>query len=278
MIDAHAHVWDLERRDQPWIPADSALRRTFAVPDLVRAVASTQVERVILVQAINDAGETADLLSGVREHPLIAGVVGWAELRDPALADLLLESSALVGIRHQALAEPDPAAWLRAPGVRRGLGVLEHRGLPFDLMLGPQHLRAATIAVRAHPSLVFVLDHLGKPPIASGALQPWAGDLQELAREPNVWCKLSGVQTMAHADWIYPDLEPYLDVALASFGAQRLLFGSDWPVSSRAASYGQVIEVAQAACATLSASERAAVLGANAQRVYRLPRNPSNSL
>ena len=273
MIDAHVHVWDLGVRDQPWISAGSPIRRTFTLDDLRSAIAPTPVERVVLVQVINDAGETADFLKAAGDDELVAGVVGWADLTDAAFPDVLAELVAtglLVGVRHQALAETDPAAWLTSAPVRRALRELERAGLPFDLMLRPEHFAAAVAVARAHPSLRLVLDHLGKPPIASGRLEPWAEGLRALAAQPNVSCKLSGLQTIAAPDWTYADLAPFVEVALAAFGPDRLLFGSDWPVSTTAASYPRVYAVAQRVCAALSAAERAAVLGRNAAAVYGL--------
>lgn len=274
MIDAHVHLWDLAVRDQPWIPAASPIRRTFTVDDLRAVVGESPVERVLLVQVVNDAGETADFLrAAAADADLVAGVVGWADLADPAVPDVLAGLAAagpLVGVRHQALAEADPAGWLTSAPVRRGLAALERAGLPFDLMLRPEHLGAAVAVVRSHPSLRFVLDHLGKPPIAAGRLEPWATALRGLAAEPNVSCKLSGVQTIAAPDWTPGDLAPFLDTALDAFGPGRLVFGSDWPVSAQAAAYGQVVAVADQACRTLSAGERAAVLGDNARRLYGL--------
>lgn len=272
MIDAHVHLWDLAVRDQPWIPAASPIRRTFGPDDLRAVVGETPVERVVLVQVLNDPGETADLLAAA-DDDLVAGVVGWADLAASAVADVLGELAAtgpLVGVRHQALAEPDPAGWLTSAPVCRGLAALEAAQLPCDLMLRPEHLGAAVAVARAHPSLWFVLDHLGKPPIATGPLEPWATALGSLAAEPNVSCKLSGVHSIAPQDWTPADLDPYLGTALDVFGADRLLFGSDWPVSTQAASYAQVLAVAERACRTLSPGERTAVLGDNARRVYGL--------
>ncbi len=200
-------------------------------------------------------------------------MVGWADLSAPDFAaelDHLRATGYLLGLRHQALAEPDPAGWLSRPEVARGLAVLEAAGLPFDLMIRPAHFAAARQAVRDHPGLQFVLDHLGKPPIAAGGLGPWAAALRALAAEPNVACKLSGLQTIASPDWTYRELAPYLDVALEAFGPSRLLFGSDWPVSSQAASYSTVCEVARTACSSLSPAEQEAVLSANARAIYRI--------
>jgi L-fuconolactonase len=272
MLDAHVHLWDLAVRDQAWIPAGSPIRRSFDVGDLRGAQAGTPVDGVILVQASNDGGETAELISCAMREDLVRGVVGWADLRSPGFAAALATLAAtgwLLGLRHQALAEADPAGWLRSPGVRRGLEVLQTAGLPFDLMIRPAHFPAALRTVREHPALRFVLDHLGKPPIASGELEPWAAGIRSLAAEPNVACKLSGLQTVASADWTYAQLAPYIDVALEAFGPDRLIFGSDWPVSSQAASYRTVCEVARLACSGLSDAERAAVLAGTARAVYR---------
>ena len=272
MLDSHVHLWDLAVRDQAWIPAGSPIRRTFDVGDLRGALAGTPVDGVILVQAINDAGETTDLISSALREDLVRGVVGWADLRSPGFAAALAELAAtgrLLGLRHQALAEPDPAGWLRSPGVRRGLAALQAAGLPFDLMIRPAHFPAALRTVREHPALPFVLDHLGKPPVASGELEPWAAGIRALAAEPNVFCKLSGLQTIAPAGWTYAELAPYVDIALEAFGPGRLIFGSDWPVCTTAASYSRVCEVAQAACSGLSDRERAAVLAGNARAIYR---------
>ncbi|MGH3150156.1 MAG: amidohydrolase family protein [Streptosporangiaceae bacterium] len=272
MLDSHVHLWDLGVRDQAWISAGSPLRRSFDVGDLRAALAGTPVDGVILVQASNDVGETTDLISCAWREDLIRGVVGWADLRSPdfpgALATLTATGE-LLGLRHQALAEADPAGWLRSPAVRRGLAVLQTAGLPFDLMIRPAHFPAALRTVREHPALQFVLDHLGKPPIASGELEPWAAGIRSLAAEPNVACKLSGLQTIASAAWTRAELAPYVDVALDAFGPGRLIFGSDWPVCTPAASYSRVCQVAQSACSGLSAPERAAVLAGNARAVYR---------
>lgn len=271
MLDSHLHLWDLTVRDQAWIPAGSPIRRSFGVRDLRSALAGTPVDGVILVQVINDASETTDFIDCARNVDIVRGVVGWADLTSPdfpAALSVLTSTGHLVGIRHQVLAEADPAGWLRSPGVRRSLTVLDAAGLPFDLVIRPAHFPAAREAARDHPGLQFVLDHLGKPSIAAGELEPWASGLRALAAEPNIAGKLSGLQTIASPDWTYPELAPYIDIALEAFGPSRLIFGSDWPVSSQAAPYSRVCEVAQAACSALSGDERAAVLAGNARAIY----------
>jgi len=273
VVDAHVHVWDLQAYDHRWLPADSPIRRDFGFGELRSAVAGTPVGSVVLVQVINDAAETSAFLGHARAEELVAGVVGWIDLGRPDIAaalDALSGEGALVGVRHQALAEADPAGWLRSPAVQRGLSALEERGLPFDLMFRPEHFAAAVESVRAHPSLRFVLDHLGKAPIASGLLEPWASGLRTLAAEPNVFCKLSGVHTIAAPGATYGHLAPFVDVALEAFTPARVLFGSDWPVSLQRASYADVVETAIRACAALSPAERSAVLGGNARELYGL--------
>jgi len=272
MLDSHVHLWDLAVREQAWIPAGSPLRRSFDVCDLRSALAGTPVTAVILVQAMNDADETADLICCAENVDIIRGVIGWTDMRSPDFAlalSALMSTGRLLGLRHQALAEADPAGWLRSPEARRSLAILDAAGLPFDLMIRPAHFAAALEAARDHPSLQLVLDHLGKPPVASGELEPWASGVRALAAEPNIACKLSGLQTIASPDWTYGELAPYIDVALEAFGPARLIFGSDWPVSSQAASYSRVCEVAQVACSALSGPERTAVLAGNGRAIYR---------
>jgi L-fuconolactonase len=273
VVDAHVHLWDLGAQEHAWIASGSPIRRSFGPADLRSALAGTPVRRVVLVQVVNDAAETRTFLAHAREDRLVAGVVGWVDLARPDVGDALDEladGGALVGIRHQALAEADPSAWLRSPQVQRGLTALEARGLPFDLMIRPEHFPAAVEAVRAHPSMRFVLDHLGKAPIAAGRPEPWGTGLRTLAAEPNVWCKLSGVHTIAPPDWTYADLAPFVETALDAFTPARVIYGSDWPVSLQAATYAEVLQAAGQACAPLSAAERAGVLGRNARLVYGL--------
>ena len=273
VIDAHVHVWDLQAQDHGWIPSGSPIRRDYGLVDLRSAVAGTPIEHVVLVQVINDAEETRAFLGHARAEELVAGVVGWIDLARPDVEeslDALAGDPVLVGIRHQALAEADPAGWLRSPAVQRGLSTLESRGLPFDLMIRPEHFPAAIESARAHPSLRFVLDHLGKAPIASGQLEPWASDLRGLAAEPNVWCKLSGIHTIAAPDATDAELAPFVEVALEAFTPARVLFGSDWPVSLQRASYADVVATATRACSALSPAERSAVLGGNAREFYGL--------
>jgi L-fuconolactonase len=176
----------------------------------------------------------------------------------------------LVGIRHLVQGERDPA-WLSRPDVRRGIAAVGAAGLAYDLLTLPHQLPAAIDTVRALPEVTFVLDHLSKPPIAKGELEPWATRVRELAAEPNVFCKLSGMVTEADpGGWSVADLRPFAEVVLDAFGPARVMFGSDWPVCLLAASYTEVVEAADALTVGLSAAERDAVFAGTAARAYRL--------
>ncbi|MDX2543591.1 amidohydrolase family protein [Streptomyces sp. WI04-05B] len=276
LVDAHHHVWDLSVRDQDWIAADSSLRRDFTMEDLVPRARVAGVGRTILVQTVTVPEETPEFLTLAARYEPIAGVVGWTDLTRVDIADELARlrelpgGEYLKGIRHQVQGEPDPE-WLLRPDVRRGLVAVAEADLVYDLIVLPHQLPACVEAVRSLPQLTFVLDHLGKPPIASGALEPWASDVRSLAALPNAVGKLSGLVTEAdHASWTTEDVRPYADTALEAFGPGRLMFGSDWPVCTLAASYDQVLSLAEELTASLDTDEREQVFAGTATRVYGL--------
>ncbi|MEV4560716.1 amidohydrolase family protein [Kitasatospora sp. NPDC049285] len=277
-IDAHHHVWQLGRRPHAWLddPGLAALRRDFGMAELAGQARAAGVGRTVLVQVLPDVEETREFLALAATEPMVAGVVGWVDLTSPAVAETLAElregpgGELLVGVRHLVQGEADPG-WLARPEVRRGLRAVAGAGLRYDLLTLPRQLPSAIETVRALPELGFVLDHLSKPGIARGALQPWAGLLRELGRESNVSCKLSGLVTEAdHAEWTVNDLRPYAGTALEAFGPDRVMFGSDWPVCLLAADYRQVMDTADELTEGLAPSERAEVFGGTADRVYRL--------
>src|SRR5207302_1732692 len=214
----------------------------------------------ILVQTIPSVSETREFLA--LDDPLIRGVVGWADLTSPSIVDDLAGlSGPLVGIRHGVQDEADPE-WLARPAVLRGIRAVAAAGLTYDLLVLPHQLRSAITAARAVPEGRFVLDHAAKPPIAAGKLDPWAGPIGELAGLPNVACKLSGLITEADwSRWRPADIRPYAEHVLGSFGPDRVLFGSDWPVCELAGDYPAVFELAEELCGALSAAERAAGFG-----------------
>ncbi|WP_169950842.1 amidohydrolase [Microbispora sp. H11081] len=279
-IDAHHHLWDLSRRPQPWLepPHVASIHRDFTPSDYAAAAAEAGIGRSVLVQVLADAQETREFLALAEQSPTIAAVVGWADLTRPDLADELAALAAapgghlLRGIRHLVQGEEDPR-WIARDDVRRGLRDVAAAGLVYDLLVLPHQLPAAIETVRAVPELSFVLDHLAKPPITSGLLEPWAGLVRDLAAEPNVTAKLSGLITeAAWDDWDAATLRPYADVALDAFGPGRLMFGSDWPVCLLAGSLPAWAETAQTLLtdAGLTAAERDEVFRGTATRVYRL--------
>lgn len=278
LVDAHQHLWDLAVRDQDWItgPALAPLRRTFAEDDLRAETDAAGVTATVLVQTVTVAEETPEMLAVAHGSGPVAGVVGWTDLTAPGVADALAAlvrlpgGDRLVGIRHQIQSEPDPE-WLLRPDVGRGLAVVAEAGLVHELVILPHQLPAAVSAAAALPELTFVLDHAAKPPVASGELEPWAAGLRAFAALPNTVCKLSGLVTEADwRTWTVDDLRPYADVLLDAFGPYRLMFGSDWPVCTLAASYGRVLAAARLLTGALSPSERAAVFGGTAVDTYGL--------
>jgi L-fuconolactonase len=274
-IDAHHHVWDLDVRDQPWTLELPALRRSFAFDDLAPLLATHEFDATVLVQTVTVADETPELLDLADRTEQIGGVVGWVDLTNEGVSERLAALRAgpggrwLVGIRHQVQLEP-AAEWLCRADVRRGLAAVAAAGLTFDLLVTRSQLPAAIDTVRALPELTFVLDHAGKPPIATGEIEPWRGHLSDLASLPNCAVKLSGLVTEADPDWTTNDLVPYAAHLLASFGPERTMFGSDWPVCLLAATYDEVVTASEQLAAELSADERVAVFGDTAADWYRL--------
>ncbi|WUT00660.1 amidohydrolase family protein [Streptomyces sp. NBC_00708] len=278
VVDAHHHVWDLSVRDQDWITGEALapLRRDFTLADLEPEARAAGVSATVLVQTVTVAAETPEFLALADGSDLVAGVVGWSDLTAPDIADTLAAlrelpgGDRLVGLRHQVQGEPDPD-WLLRPDVLRGLAAVADAGLVYDLVVLPHQLPAATRAAAALPGLVFVLDHAGKPPVATGRVRPWADDLRALAALPNTVCKLSGLVTEAdRRTWSTDDLRPYAETVIDAFGPGRLMFGSDWPVCRLAATYGEVLDTARTLIEGLGEEERDAVLATTAERVYGL--------
>jgi L-fuconolactonase len=281
MIDSHHHLWDLSVRDQAWLEGDqpwataeelAPLRRTFTVADLSSVAVPEGVTGTVVVQVLGDPAETADLLALAGADGLVRGVVGWADLTAPDVGDQLAAyrelpgGDRLAGIRHPLLAEPDPD-WLIRSAVLGGLAALGASGLCFDLALFSHQLPLAVTTARAVPSATFVLDHLGNPPAEAGDDGEWAASIADLGRLDNVVCKLSGAHTTPVSA---AGLRPYYEAVLAAFGPARLMFGSDWPVSSLTSPYHEVTGMYDELIADLSAGERQDILDGTATRVYQL--------
>jgi L-fuconolactonase len=281
LVDAHVHLWRLRDRPQPWIDPKSmaAINRDFELADLGRAIDGLGVGRVVLVQVLNREDETEDYLGLAARSPLVSGVVGWVDVAAPDVLDRVdrlrgrAPGAGLLGVRHQAQAEVDPAGWLARAEVRRGVRELGRAGLVFELMMAASQLGAARAFVESCPDSLLILDHAGKPPLAAGwesaACRSWAQEIASLAAYENLVCKLSGLITMATpGGWVDADLAAPVEHLLSTFGPDRLVFGTDWPNCLRAGSYRRTVEAVTVQLGTLSGSERSAVLGGNAARVY----------
>ena len=274
LIDAHQHFWIYNPAEYDWIDDSmSALRRNFLPDDLKPELDSHGFQGSIAVQARQALEETRWLLELAERSPSILGVVGWADLRSPDIRSqlkTLAQNPKLVGIRHIVQSEPDDR-FLLQPDFLRGISILEEFDLAYDILIYTKHLPVAAAFVKRFPRQRFVLDHLAKPPIKSGEIDSWAQGIRRLAEFPNVFCKLSGLVTEADWQHWHPDqIVPFLDVAFESFGRDRLMIGSDWPVCLVAAPYARTVEVVKRYLHGLEPKCKEAVLGANAQRFWRL--------
>jgi L-fuconolactonase len=270
-IDAHQHYWKYDPAEYDWIDDTMpGLRRDFLPEDVRPEMDRAGFGAAIAVQARQTLEETRFLLDLADRHPSIVGVVGWVDLR-AADARAQLERCArhpkLVGIRHIVQAEPDDR-FLLGDDFCRGIALLPEFDLAYDILVYPRHLKVAAEFTRRFPGHRFVLDHLAKPEIRRGEIRSWEADLRSLAAQPNVFCKLSGLVTEADWQrWTPRQLRPYLDAAFDSFGAERLMVGSDWPVCTLAADYERTMSVFDDYVAD---RDRDAMLGGNAARFWNL--------
>lgn len=277
-IDSHHHVWDLSVRDQDWIVGEAMtpIRQNFSMEDLRLAIADTGIEKTILVQTITDYAETPEFLSLASSESIIAGVVGWLDIDSPTALDHLdsyLElpgAEYLVGIRDIAQGHADPD-YLSRSTVVSNIKSLGDRGIAYDLLTKTRELPGAIELVKMAPDVQFVMDHISKPFIASGELEPWGRLMRELAALPNVVCKVSGMVTEAKwSTWAASDFRPYVDLLLEVFGPRRLMFGSDWPVCTLAGTYSQVVKLAEEVTSSLSREEQGDFWGKTAIQTYKL--------
>lgn len=275
-VDAHQHFWRYDPAEYDWIGEGmERLARDYLPADLAPLLAAEGIAGSVAVQARQTIEETRWLLDLAAKHPAILGVVGWVDLRSNEVGEQLREFAAnprFFGVRHVVQNEPD-VRFLLGEAFVGGLRQLHGFGLTYDLLLYPPQLPAAVELAGMMPEQPFVLDHLAKPLIKPGILDPWQADLRALARHPNVSCKLSGLVTeAAWQGWKRADFAPYLEVALEAFGPKRLMMGSDWPVCLLAAEYPDVVAIVTDFIARLSDSEQALILGGTASRFYGLTR------
>jgi len=277
-VDAHHHFWDPARATYPWMVGDAMdpVRKPFTPHDLAPELAAQGISGTVLVQTISSEDETREFLELAEDTDFIWGVVGWVDLTSATVADDLdaliagTGGKRLVGIRHQVHDEGDPE-WLCRADVRRGLAAVMERGLTYDLLVRARELPAAIETVRVLPDLQFVLDHIAKPRIAARIDPEWRERMPALAALPNVAAKLSGMVTEANwASWTPADLRPFVASVVEWFGAERLMFGSDWPVCLLATSYDGVVRGLEEALGPISPGETAQIFGLNAIGAYRL--------
>ncbi len=268
LVDAHHHVWTVARGDYAWMSPDLPIHRDYGLTDLRPLLGG--VTATVLVQAADTEAETAFMLGVARASGgLVRAVVGWTDLAAPAAPDRIAALAAdplLRGLRPM-LQDIQDTAWILRPDMRPGLAAMARAGLRLDLLVKPRHLAVLPDLAQRHPDLPMVIDHGAKPDIANGAFAPWAAGMSRLARETPWCCKLSGLVTEDGPGWTVERLRPYAAHLLAEFGPDRLMWGSDWPVCTLAASYG---DWQAAARALLPEAARAAVLGATAARFYGL--------
>lgn len=274
-LDAHQHFWRYSAAEYGWIGERmERIRRDFLPADLEPELRRAGLEGCIAVQARSSRAETEFLLDLARANPFVKGVVGWTDLCAPGvereLARLTREPL-LKGLRHVVQDEPDEGFLLRAD-FRRGVRALARHELVYEILVYSRHLPLVGEFVARH-AVPLVLDHLGKPRIAERERASWEQPFRALGAFPHVACKLSGLVTEATwNEWTPDDLRFYLDVALETFGEDRLLFGSDWPVCLLAArDYGQVFALVDDWAARLGTSARAKLFGLNAARIYCIP-------
>jgi L-fuconolactonase len=273
-IDAHQHFWIYSPQEYGWISSDMAVLKTDRLPDdLLIVLESAGIDGTVAVQARQTQAETSWLLELADQHAFIKGVVGWVDLCSPELRSQLSRFSAhskFRGVRHVLQDEPDDRFLLRDDFLQ-GLGMLAEFGLTYDILIFPRHLAAACELVTRFPEQRFVLDHIAKPRIKDGLITQWVVDVRRLAAFPNVFCKVSGMITEADwHQWQQDDFRPYLEVVFEAFGAQRTMFGSDWPVCTLAGTYADMLEVVSSFVGQLPHDDQFAFWGGTAQRVYGL--------
>jgi len=278
VVDAHHHFLDPTMRDYYWMGGDDlvSIRKPFGPEDLRPLLAQNGVDLTVIVHAVPTVEETEEFLSIAADTDFVAGVVGWVDLTAPGVGDVLSQlkdsdnGKWLVGIRHQVHDEED-AEWMAREDVIRGIKAVGTAGLAYDLLIKQRELPACMLAVDANPDTRFVVDHIAKPLIAAGGMEPWASRLKALAKRPNVYCKLSGMVTEADWNGWKPDhLKPYTDCVLEWFGEDRVMFGSDWPYCLLAANYSTVKGTLESLLGNPGRDIYAKIFGGNASAFYRL--------
>lgn len=278
IVDTHLHIWDLGRLRYPWLASVPKLNRNHLIEDYRRACGPVQVAKMVFVQCECDPAlsqQEAEWVAEVaRTEPRLRGIVAQAPLeKGDAVGDALAKLAAIPlvkGVRRLIQSEADDAFCVR-PDFVRGVQALHAHGLSFDLCIFHRQLANAIKLVRQCPDVSFVLDHIGKPDIKAGKLDPWRAELRELSKLENVWCKVSGLVTEAdHAKWQPADLKPYIDHVIECFGFDRVMFGGDWPVSTQASDYPRWVVTLDEALRGCSADDLQRLYVRNAEDFYHV--------
>ncbi len=272
-VDSHQHFWDINRLEYPWMPeGDNVLRRSYLPEHLAPHLQEAGIAKTVVVQAQMTAAEADFLFDLADGAESIAGLVAWVDLTDEnvgATLDRMQENPKFVGVRHQVHDEPDER-WLLREDVVRGLRELARRGLAYDLLLRPPHLKHIPNLADRVPDLRMVIDHIAKPEIAEGRMEPWAEDIAGAAEIPGMHCKISGMATEANPDTWRTEIVPYVAHVIESFGFDRLMWGSDWPVCLLVDGYKAVKDGAVAALGDIGDGDYANLMGGTAATFYRL--------
>lgn len=273
-IDAHQHFWRFDPVRDAWITEEmNVIRRDFLPADLAPLLKTAGIDGCVAVQADQSEAETQFLLDCALENDFVKAVVGWVDLRSPQVAERLAywAGQPLVkGFRHIVQGEADDKFLLRED-FNKGISALKKHGFTYDILVFPHQLPAVEQFVEQHPEQPFVIDHLAKPYIKKKEIGDWTKQIRRIARWPHVQCKLSGMVTEADMqNWKESDFRPYLDIVLEAFGPGRLMYGSDWPVCLLAADYTRQKGIVDSFIASLSASEKARIMGGNAAAFYNI--------
>lgn len=276
IIDAHQHIWDPERAAYDWLAGNELLNRPLRMEDALPEQRACGIAATILVQAADNSEDTAFMRDVATQHPSIAGIVGYAPLEDPDATGDVIESwtgdSLMVGVRTLIHDRADPD-WILQPSVAESLDLIAEAGLSYDLVaVLPRHLEHVPTLSERHPELRIVIDHLAKPPVGRDERDPWCSAIAEAAENPLVSAKVSGLYSSVGdpAAWTTDLIAPWFAHALSVFGAHRLMYGSDWPVSMSAGGYSQVWRGLQPLFDGLDPHQREGILGRTAAEVYRL--------
>ncbi|MDB5210362.1 MAG: amidohydrolase 2 [Sediminibacterium sp.] len=273
IVDSHQHFWKYDPVVHEWINGDmSVIRKDFLPEDLLHVFQQNNIEGCVAVQADQSEKETDFLIGLANTNPFIKAVVGWVDLRAENIKERLAhykQYPVVKGFRH--ILQGEDLSFMLQPDFLRGIAALQEFGFTYDVLIFPKHLSSAIELVKQFPEQPFVIDHMAKPFIKDGLIDDWKKGMRTLAQFPNVYCKISGMVTEAGwKNWKREDFTPYLDVVTESFGVNRLMYGSDWPVCLVAASYEKVLGLVKNYFSSFSPGEREAVFGGNASRFYGL--------